>query len=123
MIQVGDSASIERQYTEEDLSSFYNLAGIERDSLSFLPAPLINALFTDMLGTKLPGPGTMYMKQSSEYIEQIPPGTKLTAKVEIVRIRPENGLVNLRTTCADEHGKIYSDGEALVLYTPCKEAS
>ncbi|MFL0810631.1 MAG: hypothetical protein K6L76_09470 [Agarilytica sp.] len=123
MLKIGDSVSIERGYSEQDISAFCTLANIERNTLQYLPAPLINSLFTDMLGTKLPGPGTMYMKQESEYLDQVPLDTKLTAKVEVIRIRPENGLVNLRTSCLDETGKLYSDGEALVLFPPCKTES
>jgi acyl dehydratase len=40
---------------------------------------------------------------------------ELTASVEIIRLRPEKQLVNLRTVCTNPDGEIVCSGEALVL--------
>jgi acyl dehydratase len=42
-------------------------------------------------------------------------GEPLTATVEIVRLRPDKKLVNLRTVCVNAAGDLVCDGEALVL--------
>jgi 3-hydroxybutyryl-CoA dehydratase len=42
-------------------------------------------------------------------------GDLITAQVEILRLRPEKDLVNLRTWCTDSSGNLVCDGEALVL--------
>ncbi len=120
MLTVGDAIEITRSYSREDILEYCQLAAIDPDVIQGVPEPLIAAMYSDMLGTKLPGPGTMYMKQTSQYLAPAPIEQTLTAKVEVSRIRPENGLVNLRTTCVDEHGKLLCDGGALVLYPPAK---
>lgn len=120
MLSIGDAIEITRKYTQEDIATYCRLAGIDPVLINGVPEPLIGAMYSDMLGTKLPGPGTMYMKQNSEYLAPAPIEKTLTARVEVSRIRSENGLVNLRTTCVDENGTCYCDGGALVLYPPAK---
>jgi hypothetical protein len=41
-------------------------------------------------------------------------GEALTASVEITRLRPDKDLVDLRTRCSGEHGRLISEGRALV---------
>ncbi len=120
MLTVGDEYKIRRTYTQNDIQDYCSLADADPAFVEYVPEPLIGAMYSDMLGTKLPGPGTMYMKQKSQYVGPAPLNLELTATVEVVRIRPENGLVNLRTTCTDEKGTLYCEGEALVLFPPAK---
>lgn len=121
MLKVGDHIEIHRKYSQDDINGYCELADVDPILINSVPEPLIAAMYSDMLGTKLPGPGTMYMKQTSNYIEAAPIEVILTAKVEVTKIRPKNGLVNLRTTCVDENGKLLCDGGALVLYPQCKD--
>ena len=39
----------------------------------------------------------------------------MSLTVEVIRLRPEKELVNLRTICANPRGEIVCQGEALVL--------
>ncbi len=121
MLKVKDAIEIERTYSQKDIEAYCYLADIDPSLVSSVPEPLIAAMYSDMLGTKLPGPGTMYMKQTSEYLKPAPIEKRLIAKVEVSRIREDSGLVNLRTTCADESGTLYGDGGALVLSPDAKK--
>nr|WP_275982078.1 phosphate acetyltransferase [Frigidibacter sp. ROC022] len=80
-----------------------------------VPEPLIGALFSYLLGVRLPGPGTNYLKQELRFLASAPLDTELTARVEITRLRPEKHLVDLRTTCRLPDGTLICDGRALVL--------
>ena len=80
-----------------------------------VPAPLLSGMFSDLLGTRLPGPGTGWMKQSLRFLKPAHPGQALQAMVEVVRVRPDKQLVNLRSTVRDLSGVLLVDGEALVL--------
>ena len=71
-------------------------------------------MFSDLLGTKLPGRGTNWLKQSLRFPAPAFPGEPITATVEIIRLRPDKDLVNLRTVCANAAG-VVCEGEALVL--------
>jgi acyl dehydratase len=75
----------------------------------------LGGLFSFLLGTRLPGRGTNWLKQRLVFPRPAYPGQEITARVEITRLRPEKELVNLRTTCTNPQGEIICDGEALVL--------
>jgi acyl dehydratase len=79
-----------------------------------LPGGLLGGMISDLLGTELPGRGTNWLKQRFEFLKPAYPKATITANVEIVRLRPEKDLVNLRTTCVDPTGDLVLDGEALV---------
>ncbi len=113
-LQIGQSATSKRTFTTADLAEFASLAGIEQEPRT-VPGPLLGGMFSCLLGTKLPGRGTHYLKQHLEFPHLAFVGDELAATVEIVRLRPEKNLVNLRTTCANARGEIVCEGEALVL--------
>jgi hypothetical protein len=116
---LGQRAEARRTFTPDDLTEYRTLAGIGEpaggDGREPLPGPLLGSLFSYLLGTKLPGRGTNYLKQRLAYVSPAYPGEMLAAVVEIVRLRPEKDLVNLRTTCTGPDGRVVCEGEALVL--------
>jgi acyl dehydratase len=80
-----------------------------------IPGPLLSGMFSDLLGTKLPGRGTGWMKQKNRFTHPAYIGQALTAMVEIVRLRADKELVNLKSTVIAEDGTVVCDGETLVL--------
>ncbi len=113
MLEVSQSASISRTYNSSDLGAFSHLTGELVDGS--VPEPLIAALFSYLLGVKLPGRGTNYLKQSLNFIKPAPLDQELTARVTITELRSEKHLVDLRTECLDANGEMICDGRALVL--------
>lgn len=111
---IGQTATTKRTFTNADLAEYAALANISPDAVQTVPGPLLGGLFSYLLGTTLPGRGTNYLKQSLEFRKPVPTGTEITATVEIVRLRPDKDLVNLRTICTDPSGEIVCEGEALV---------
>lgn len=125
-LAVGQSAELIRAYTAADLAEYRDLLG-EKNPLfadagharriglrdTPLPGPLLGALFSCLLGTRLPGRGTNWLKQ--RLLPRLPvyPGDELAAYVQIARIRPEKELINLRTWIVAA-GETVCDGEALV---------
>jgi acyl dehydratase len=127
-LKVGQRAEIRRTFTLESLTEYADLTGdtnpvysdIEHASGRGLPWPLIPGgllagLFSTLLGTRLPGLGTNYLKQRLEFPMPAYPTEELTASVEIIRIRPHKQLVNLRTVCTNPAGDAVCRGEALAL--------
>jgi len=112
-LQIGQSATSKRTFTAADLDEFASLAVIASAPRT-IPGPLLGGMFSCLLGTTLPGRGTNYLKQRLEFPRPALIGEEITATVEIVRLRPEKNLVNLRTTCANTRGEIVCQGEALV---------
>ena len=111
-MQVGQSATISRSYSRSDLEGFARLSGLGVPET--VPEPLIAGLFSYLLGVRLPGPGTNYLKQELRFLAPAAPDTELTAKVEITRLRPDKHLVDLWSTCTDANGVLVCEGRSLV---------
>lgn len=114
MFKVGQRDEIKRSYTSEDMEAFAALASPETKVPADVPGPLIGGLFSYLLGVKLPGRGTNYLKQSLEFVRPAPVGEELTASVTITRLRPEKHLVDLETICETSDGTRICQGRALV---------
>jgi acyl dehydratase len=114
-IRVGDSAAVTRRYTADDLAGFAALAGVPADSVDQVPEPLIGALFSYLLGVKVPGPGTNYLKQDIVFSQPVPLGEACTATVTVTRLRPDKHLCDLATVLTGADGRRLAEGRALVL--------
>ena len=114
-MKIGDTAIRNRIFSKSDIDALGRLTGLPTPS-DCVPEPLINALFSDLLGMDLPGPGTNYLKQETCFEGLALPGDVLTACVEITRLRPEKKLVDLKTICRNSTGEIIAIGRALVLF-------
>ena len=112
-MKVGDRAEISRSFGAPDLAEYARLSG-QQVSGERVPEPLIGGLFSYLLGVRLPGLGTMYLKQETRYPTMAAIGETLTARVEITRLRPEKQLADLATTCWREDGTCIASGRALV---------
>lgn len=126
-LALGETASLTRTFSREDIAEYISLTGdtnpLYTDTacafgrgLKDTPVPggLLGGLFSCLLGTRLPGRGTNWLKQRLRFPARAYPGNEVTATVEIVRLRPEKDLANLRTTCTLANGQVVCEGEALV---------
>ena len=125
---VGQRVSLQRSFSAKNLADYADLVGercpvfSEPDmarQVGFadtpVPGAMLGGLFSTLLGTRLPGAGTNYLKQRLEFPAPAYPDQELTAEVEIVRIRPDKQLMNLATRCVTAYGLTVCEGEALVL--------
>lgn len=127
-LRQGMRASAERIFSIADLEEYGDLVGdrnpVFRDDGAarargfggrIVPGPLLAGMFSKLLGTRLPGRGSGWMKQALRFPAPAYPGDKLTATVAITRLRREKELVNLSTHVLAADGRLVCDGEALVL--------
>lgn len=112
-LETGQFAEVTRSFSAPDIADYEALGG-QAPPDGELPEPLIGALFSYLLGVKLPGIGTNYLKQESEFVSAAQVDESLTARVEIIRIRPEKHLVDLKTSCTGRTGELICKGRALV---------
>ena len=104
---------VTRTFSQQDLRDYAVLSGHEISGEQ-VPEPLIGALFSYLLGVKLPGLGTNYLKQRTCFWAAAKTGEALTARVEITQLRADKQLVDLATTCHRGDGKVVASGRALV---------
>jgi 3-hydroxybutyryl-CoA dehydratase len=82
----------------------------ERIAHGMLSAGLISAV----LGTRLPGPGTIYLGQTLSFRRPVKIGDTVTATVEVIALDAEKKRASLKTVCT-VGGKVVIEGEALVM--------
>lgn len=76
---------------------------------------LVASLISAVLGTKLPGDGTVYLGQELKFKRPVFIGNCITATCEIIELIPEKSLVILNTTCTNQDGVEVISGKATVM--------
>ncbi|HEX2500483.1 MAG TPA: MaoC family dehydratase [Methylomirabilota bacterium] len=79
------------------------------------PGMLTGSFVSGVIGTRLPGPGTIYLSQSFRFLHPVYVGDRVTVRVEVVERVPERNRLRLRTTCVNQDGTLLLEGEAWVL--------
>ena len=72
-------------------------------------------LISAVLGTKLPGPGAVYLKQTLDFLYPVRAGDTLTAEVEVTAWRADKRIITLKTRCLNQDGRDVVHGEAVLL--------
>jgi phosphate butyryltransferase len=124
-LTVGQSASLERTCTDNDLIVFAHASGnLNPRHLPGLaekvtgqkpvaPAMWGGSLFSALLGNVLPGPGTAYLHQSLNFHNRVHPGDRLTVTVTVREKRPDR-RVDLECRLVRDDGTLIADGMAEV---------
>jgi acyl dehydratase len=127
-LKIGQNAETQRTFSATDLAEYANLTGDTNPLFTdetfaqhagfdrcLVPGPLLGAMFSDLLGTQLPGRGTNWLKQQMHFPAPAYVGDEILARVEIMRLRPEKDLVNLVDTCTNGSGDLVCQAQSLVL--------
>lgn len=78
------------------------------------------AQFSGLLGMDLPGLGTLWLKQSVEFLRPAFFGRQYRAVVTVKAVDVATNTVTLSTECFDEHGEKIITGEGVVKPIPIK---
>lgn len=76
-----------------------------------LSAGLISAV----LGTQLPGPGSIYAAQTLRFTAPVRIGDTITAVATVKELLPERNRAIIETVCTNQDGTVVTCGEATVL--------
>jgi len=127
-IEVGDTASVTRTLEPEDIQLFALVSGdvnpahldaqyAATDMFRHVIAHGMwgGGLISAVLGTQLPGPGTIYLDQSLRFRRPVAPGDTITASVTVVEKRAEKKILILDCRCANQHGEDVITGQAQVI--------
>jgi 3-hydroxybutyryl-CoA dehydratase len=126
--KVGDEATVSKTITDEDIRVFADLvgdhnsihlddeyAGKTRFGRRIAHGMLSASLISTVIGTQLPGPGSVYLRQSYQFVAPVFPGDTVTARATITKIREDKPIITLETVCLNQDGQLVVKGEALVL--------
>jgi 3-hydroxybutyryl-CoA dehydratase len=134
-IELGMSASFSKTVTDADIVMFAGVSGDMnpvhiseefaeqtmfkgRIAHGILSAGFISAAF----GTKLPGPGCIYLSQNLRFKAPVKIGDTVTARVTVKEMDIERRRVTFETTCT-VRDRVVVDGEALLMVASRAEAS
>ncbi|MGD9871711.1 MAG: MaoC family dehydratase [Thauera sp.] len=126
-LQMGMSASVSRTVSEADILMFAGVSGDTnpvhldeefaastmfggRIAHGMLSAGLISAVF----GTRLPGPGCIYLSQNLKFKAPVKVGDTVVARVTVKELKTEKRRAVFSTVCT-VRGTTVLDGEAELL--------
>ena len=133
-LAIGMTASFTKVVTEADIVAFAEISGdinpVHLDAEYAAKSPfksrvahgmLTGALLSTVFGTKLPGPGTIYLSQTLKFRAPVRIDDTVTACVTIAHI--DEGKRRVKFDCSCSVGDVtVTEGEAVVL-VPSKSAS
>ena len=127
-IQLGQQASLRRTITETDIVLFAGLSGdlnpVHIDEISARESRfgrriahgiLVSGLISAVIGTRLPGPGSIYLKQNLAFRKPVFINDTITATAVVTAIREDKPIITLSTTVTNQDGEVCIEGEAVVL--------
>jgi 3-hydroxybutyryl-CoA dehydratase len=125
-LRVGMEASVSRTITDTDLRNFTGVSGdtnpmhLNEEYAKQTPfggiivhGLLTASLISAVIGTKLPGPGCIYMSQTIKFLAPVRVGETVYAIVRVKELFAEKHRALMETICV-VHDKTVIEGEALI---------
>src|SRR5256712_4115816 len=122
-INVGDSASLVRKLSMKDIDLFAVMSGDvnpanvdEEYARSDMFHKIIAhgmwgaSLISTLLGTKLPGPGTIYLSQTLGFHHPVALGDTITVTVTVTAKETERRCVTFDCACTNQCGEVVISG-------------
>ena len=121
-IAIGDSASLERAFSSQDIHMFALQSGdvdpqlaVSSSARDTTEAICANVLISAVLGTRLPGPGTLYVSQNLCFLGAVRPGDRLTVRMQVTAKDAATHHVILACTCTNQERVAVFQGQVEVL--------
>lgn len=125
---VGDSARLRKTMTEADVRLFAELsldtnpahldeefAAATRFGRRICHGMLYASLVSAVIGTQLPGPGSIYMNQTLKFHSPVFWGDEIEAVVTVTSVFPQRNVLVMDTRCFNQNGVLVLSGEATIL--------
>jgi 3-hydroxybutyryl-CoA dehydratase len=126
-IQIGDSVEETRVVSSEMIAAYAQLSGddnpihLDADYAATTPfgrpiahGPIALALAAGILGTRLPGPGSIAITNYIRYRRPIYADAEITTRIEVVAIDRERRCATFSMTLTDASGEVVALGEAVL---------
>lgn len=127
-LSLGQEASFAKTITENDVYTFagvtgdFNPAHINQAYAESTPfktriahGMLSGSMFSTILGTDLPGAGTIYLGQELKFTKPVHFGDTITATVKVTELVVEKNRVVLDCIATNQDGDVVVSGKATVL--------
>ncbi len=126
---VGQEAEAAKCFTQEEVRQFAELSGDDNPlhvdeeyakegkfGACVVHGILVSGLISKVLGTQLPGEGSIYLEQNLSFRKPVFVGDQVTARVKITEILPEKKIILLETNVYGREGQCVIQGTAKILF-------
>jgi acyl dehydratase len=126
-IQVGMTTSVRRAFTQSDLDRFAALSGDDNPihvdpefsartkfGRTVAHGMFLYSVVCSVLGTRLPGPGTLQIEQELMFPSATPTGEEVEIRIEVTDVHPAEGVADLTTLIVRPDGNHGLQGRTLV---------
>jgi acyl dehydratase len=128
---VGQKAELTRQVLKRDIEMFTAISG-DHNPLHYdeelakntkfggiiVQGGITSAILNAVVAEKLPGPGTVFLHVDWNFKAPVRPGYRITGSVEVLKVRTDKPITELKTTVSLEDGTVALDGKALCYTMP-----
>lgn len=128
-LYLGQSASISRRFSSDDVESFSNMC-LDKNPVHLndeyaknsvfgkriVYGYLVASLFSGVIGSVLPGHGSIYLNQNMNFRKPVYIDELITATCVITHIREDKPIITMETVCRNEKDEIVIDGTAVIKF-------
>lgn len=128
-IYLNQKAEIEKCFTADEVKAYAMMSkdtnpvhfDLEYATRTRFKKPIVHGLLTaslvgGLLGTTLPGKGTIHIGQKLRFINPVFVDETITASIEVTNIRPDKSIITFQCKVIKEDGSLAIEGEAVVMY-------
>jgi 3-hydroxybutyryl-CoA dehydratase len=123
-LKIGDKGEVKKTITEQDVQKFAEISldtnpihlDEEFASKTMFKGRIVHGMLTTSIisaavGTKMPGPGSIWMNQTIKWLKPVHIGDTITAVAELVEKIEEKKHVIVKTTCLNQNNEIVAEGQ------------
>lgn len=129
--EVGQRAELTRKVVQHDIELFTQISG-DHNPLHYdaelaaattfggiiVQGGITSAVLNAVVAEKLPGPGTVFLHVDWNFRAPVRPGDTITGAVEVISVRTDKPITELKTTVTRDDGTVALEGEALCYTVP-----
>ena len=129
--EVGQKAELNRRVGQRDIEMFTAISG-DRNPIHYdeqlarktkfggiiVQGGVTSAILNAVVAEKLPGPGSVFLHVDWNFRAPVRPGDLITGTVEVLSVRTDKPITELKTTVTLPDGTIVLEGEALCYTMP-----
>jgi acyl dehydratase len=132
---IGQCAERTREVLARDIELFTAISG-DRNPLHYdeelakattfggiiVQGGITSAILNAVVAEELPGPGTVFLHVDWSFKAPVRPGDKITGTVEVLKVRTDKPITELKTTVTRDDGTVALEGKALCYTMPLSPA-
>ena len=133
--KVGQRAERTREVTSRDIELFTDISGdrnpLHYDETAAAATPfgrlivqggVTSAILNAVVAEDLPGPGSVFLNVNWNFKAPVRPGDRITGAIEVLSVRTDKPITELKTTVTRDDGTVALEGKALCYTMPMPRA-